>query len=832
MKRILILFIGLIFSINLFAQPFTQINAGESGLSVRTNLNNLIGYINGLGLDIEFSVDGSTWHYGWSSGDNYMRLSDDWGSTWSDAIYLWDGGVLGSIESDTLIIGTDTITGFTNVFLQVSDSTIYATQTDLAAISDSTFVNATVTDTLFLTGDTITDVQKVTGAAGENYILSSKAYVDSTVSAASGYTDEDAQDAIGAILDDGTLGDIIFTYTDATPTIHATVKDNSIVLPIDSITGLQDSLDARITAEVDGSVTNEGSLTVKAGTSTTSVISSNTSGSTDVTLSAGTGITLSETGNTITIASSGEMVYPSAGIPISTGSAWGTSITDNSTNWNTAYGWGDHSTEGYLTSVPSLSSVLGVGNTTNNQTLLFDYDEGVAAEFKFGTKSFQFCEINGTSDLSVSYGTYGTVQSEMFKWQDDGYTLIYAPIIGWSDGTIEGAIRYDKYGAKTFEGYNGTSWVTFGGGSSLWTSGTYGINYNGNVGIGTSADRYVPLTVTSTNGGYMLEVLNSQEQGSGVYIEAGQYNTFNSSLLIKNNTPTTLFDVRSSGAIYMPSISSATTSNVLYFNSSTGLVTYGAASSSGSTTFLGLTDTPSSYTAGKWLKVNSGGTALEFTDAPSGSSLWTDGGTVIYPASGEDVRISGTSPSLYFVDTSTGDDDISINVNGDALYIYDETGAATLASILTSDGSLVLNGYGSGDITGTAAYDLRVTSTGKLIEVADGGGTSENFSVVSLSGTYVSWNMNNGINAKISLSGNTVITLSNVPTGRSGNLTVTNPSSTYTITFSLSGKTVKVSPFLNSSSGAITMSGGSKIDVLSWYYDGTYFIVNGTLDYD
>ena len=34
---------------------------------------------------------------------------------------------------------------------------------------------------------------------------------------------------------------------------------------------------------------------------------------------------------------SGAMVYPGAGIPLSTGSAWGTSITNNSANWNTAY---------------------------------------------------------------------------------------------------------------------------------------------------------------------------------------------------------------------------------------------------------------------------------------------------------------------------------------------------------------------------------------------------------------------------------------------------------------------------------------------------------------
>lgn len=38
----------------------------------------------------------------------------------------------------------------------------------------------------------------------------------------------------------------------------------------------------------------------------------------------------------------GGMVYPSAGIPLSNGTAWLTSITDNSANWNTAFGWGNH----------------------------------------------------------------------------------------------------------------------------------------------------------------------------------------------------------------------------------------------------------------------------------------------------------------------------------------------------------------------------------------------------------------------------------------------------------------------------------------------------------
>ena len=55
----------------------------------------------------------------------------------------------------------------------------------------------------------------------------------------------------------------------------------------------------------DSSITNEGELSVSAGTATTSVITSNTSGSSAVTLKAGSGVTLSESVDTITIATSG-----------------------------------------------------------------------------------------------------------------------------------------------------------------------------------------------------------------------------------------------------------------------------------------------------------------------------------------------------------------------------------------------------------------------------------------------------------------------------------------------------------------------------------------------
>ena len=58
-----------------------------------------------------------------------------------------------------------------------------------------------------------------------------------------------------------------------------------------------------LVSEVDGSISNEGSLTVVAGGANTSEIQSNTSTSSNIVVAGGTDITVTETGNTITIAS-------------------------------------------------------------------------------------------------------------------------------------------------------------------------------------------------------------------------------------------------------------------------------------------------------------------------------------------------------------------------------------------------------------------------------------------------------------------------------------------------------------------------------------------------
>ncbi len=142
MKKILVLFIGIILSANIFAQPFSSITDGESGLDVRTTLNNIITYLNDLGYDIEFSVDASSWHYGWASGDLYVRFSDDWGSTWSDEVFLWDGEAVNYFNTDTLVLSGDTITSFE---FAAWDSLVYTSDDYLqwwnsGSVIDSVFI--------------------------------------------------------------------------------------------------------------------------------------------------------------------------------------------------------------------------------------------------------------------------------------------------------------------------------------------------------------------------------------------------------------------------------------------------------------------------------------------------------------------------------------------------------------------------------------------------------------------------------------------------------------------------------------------------------------------
>ena len=135
-------------------------------------------------------------------------------------------------------------------------------------------------------------------------------------------------------------------------------------------------------------------------------------------------------------------------------------------------------------------------------------------------------------------------------------------------------------------------------------------------------------------------------------------------------------------------------------------------------TFLGLTDAPSSYTANKYVKVNSAGNALEFGDAVSTFLTLTD----VTPSSfsgqgGKFVRVNSGATGLEFATaaTATALADLS-----------DVTGSTTAGQILQ------VNSGGTGyEFTSSVTPNLSAISTDVLPSVDSNGTTGQSLGSAS-----------------------------------------------------------------------------------------------------
>jgi len=103
-----------------------------------------------------------------------------------------------------------------------------------------------------------------------------------------------------------------------------------------------------------------------------------------------------------------------------------------------------------------------------------------------------------------------------------------------------------------------------------------------------------------------------------------------------------------------------------------------------------------------------------------------------------------------------------------------------------------------------------------------------NPAVYALSGTTPTWNVNNGVNATLTTTGVTTITMSNLVAGTGGYLTVSSGSLTYYITFS--GYTFKITRAVWKTGDQCYVSGSTKTDIYHWSYNGSTVTISGTLD--
>ena len=398
----------------------------------------------------------------------------------------------------------------------VKGSVLISSPSDSGMVYSRDFYIAYGADTvLILYGDTIT------GGGGLSSVLS-----DGVTITGDGTTGNELKVDTSVIATIKALNDSLATVSASTEADGVTITgDGSVGNPlkvdtatvISTIQGLIDTLAARgyLTAEVDGLVSNEGSLTVGAGTASTSVISSNTSGSTDVTLEAGSNITLSESGNTITIASSGG----GGTIPVDTfvTIAGTETITGAKTFTNTfTQSGGDANFDSGTLYVDESTNRVGIGTSSPSAPLDIRYSSGFNGLNVESNQNGVHGMVLRNNDTGASARTgitfyNGSGGGDYFGFYINGKN--YNGVSGWSDrftvqsgtGVTNGLLFYSDLGGIQLSA-NGTN-----------TPDLYVQDATGNVGIGTSSPSY-PL-----------------EMGSGAHVTTGGVWTDASDIKLKEN---------------------------------------------------------------------------------------------------------------------------------------------------------------------------------------------------------------------------------------------------------------------------------------------------------
>jgi hypothetical protein len=162
-------------------------------------------------------------------------------------------------------------------------------------------------------------------------------------------------------------------------------------------------------------------------------------------------------------------VYPGAGIPLSTGSGWGTSITNNSTNWNTAYA-DRNKWDGGSTGLNQSTALSSLGATTTGKNFL-----------QISTISTQgYPQINSDNSISqltatqlrnaIGAGTGNGTVTSVSMTVPTGLAITGSPIT--SSGTLAVSLQ-SGYSIPT--NANQTTWNTAYTDRFGWDGGTSGL---------------------------------------------------------------------------------------------------------------------------------------------------------------------------------------------------------------------------------------------------------------------------------------------------------------------------------------------------------------------
>jgi hypothetical protein len=244
--------------------------------------------------------------------------------------------------------------------------------------------------------------------------------------------------------------------------------------------------------------------------------------------------------------------------PIFTASPANGITNTNITNWNTAYGWGDHSLEGYLTSESdTLSDVTGRGSSTTDSITVgglhvnstgavemptgstLQRPTGVAGMFRFNSDDSQFEGYDGTQWGAIAGsggggGGSSTIYRETFSGNGSTTSFTLSTAISdeantqvYIDGVYQSKLNYSTSGTSltfTTAPPTGTNNIEVVHIAAVTVSSTSGLIQNSFTGNGSTVD--FTLSITPTDENFTFVFIQGVYQDKSTYTVSGNTITF------------------------------------------------------------------------------------------------------------------------------------------------------------------------------------------------------------------------------------------------------------------------------------------------------------------
>ena len=354
--------------------------------------------------------------------------------------------------------------------------------------------------------------------------------------------------------------------------------------------------------------------------------------------------------------------FTTNGIMKRSGAGVYTSITDNTSNWDTAFGWGNHASQGYLTQLPVHGLGVHTGVTLTNETAgdLLQYS---GTQWVNWTPNYLTAETdtlqsvinrgNTVAGRDINFGEYAA-NSAKITYDDSDHLLWFKKETACGASAkiwLGGGVSFDNLELKQTYTNGGQSEITAYNSDLFLSTQSAGKN----IKIQSGNDIYI------TNSGYdAIKVLeNGATNGAALSVELYWGSTSSAGntggkKLETTSTGGTVTGALTAGGLTYPTVNG--TNGQVLTSDGAGNVAWGAGGGGGGASVT-ISDTPPAASAGDlWWESDSGRLKIYYQDVDS--SQWVDVAPPLAPA------LSSNAPATAGSTGSAGD------IRYDSGYVY------------------------------------------------------------------------------------------------------------------------------------------------------------------